>query len=392
MDNFSGKTVCIIGAGLLQIPVIKAAKAMGLKTVVVDMNPVAPGIRESDYFIQASTMDAEITSLYLEKFHRENMPVSAVLTVGTDASYTVAVCAKKLGLVGIEPEAAINATDKYMMRRALRQAKVPVPDFEIVDTYNKAVEALERMGSDCVIKPVQNMGARGVRRLFNLDDLKEGFDLAMHYSKSGKAIIEQYIDAPELSIDSLVWNGNISITGVADRIIEYDPYFVETGHMMPSRLPEDLIHFALDTFKNGVRALGLTVGAAKGDVKVSQSGCYIGEIAARLSGGFMSAYTYPYSSGVDLMSNMVRIALGLEPEGLQVRDDGDPGANAVAKHIQDGKTELARTQDCDRLPGLDLSALKDVMTERVHLDHGRMRYWDAVWQRQCAIAHAAGMA
>jgi len=43
----------------------------------------------------------------------------------------------------------------------------------------------------------------------------------------------------------------------------------------------------------------------------------IGEIAARLSGGFMSAYTYPLSSGVDLMKAMIEVSLGQEPGNLE---------------------------------------------------------------------------
>lgn len=317
MDSLKGRTVAVIGAGLLQVPVIEAAKRAGAFVVAVDMNPGAQGVAIADDFINSSTLDAENTSLLLERFHREKRPVNGVLTVGTDASYTVAVCAKKLGLPGIEPEAALNATDKSQMRRVLRKAKIPVPDFDVIDTYPKAIEVLERLGSDCVIKPAKNMGARGVRRVFNLEDLKEGFEQAMHNSPTGKVVLEQYIDAPELSIDALIYRDQIHITGVADRIIEYDPFFVETGHIMPSTLPEDLIHYAVDTFQKGIRALGITHGAAKGDIKVSSSGCYIGEIAARLSGGFMSSYTYPYSTGVDLMTNMVRVALGLEPTGLE---------------------------------------------------------------------------
>lgn len=317
MSQYGDKTVAIIGGGLLQIPVIQAAKKLGLRTICVDMNPQAPGVREADHFVNSSTMDAENTSYQLEKFNSETRKIDGVLTVGTDASYTVAVCAKKLGLPGIEPEAALAASDKYLMRKTLRKAKVAVPDFEMIDTYPKAIEILERLGSDCVIKPTMNMGARGVRRIFNLDDLKEGFEQAMHFSKNGKVIIEQYIDAPELSIDALVYKDNIYITGIADRIIEYDPFFVETGHILPSSLPEDLISYAVDTFKKAIRAIGITIGAAKGDIKVSNSGCYIGEIAARLSGGFMSSHTYPLSTGVDLMKNMVLLSLGLPPEDLE---------------------------------------------------------------------------
>lgn len=306
----SGKTLAVIGAGQLQIPVIRSAKELGLKTVVVDKNPEAPGVGIGDYYINSSTLDAETTCLMLTNFQKDTCKIDGVLTVGTDASYTVAVCAKKLGLPGIDPEAAQRATDKYLMRTALRSAKVPVPDFELVDSYQKAVEAMERLGVDCVIKPQKNMGARGVRRINNIDDLKEGFELSLRYSGSGKVIIEQYIDSPELSIDALVYKGEITITGVADRIIEYDPYFVETGHIMPSGLPEDLINYAVETFKKGIVALGITNGAAKGDIKITSGSCYIGEIAARLSGGFMSTLTYPYSSGVDLMKNVVLISLG----------------------------------------------------------------------------------
>jgi isopentenyl diphosphate isomerase/L-lactate dehydrogenase-like FMN-dependent dehydrogenase/biotin carboxylase len=321
MENLKGKVVAIIGGGLLQLPVITAAKNSGVEAVVVDMNPKAAGVKEADYFINSSTQDAENTSFLLEKFNLETKKINGVLTVGTDASYTVAVCAKKLGLPGIEPEAALAASDKFLMRKALRQAKVAVPDFEMVDTYPKAIEILERFGSDCVIKPTRNMGARGVRRVFNLEDLKEGFELALHYADNGKVIVEQYIDAPELSIDALIYDDKIFITGIADRIIEYDPFFVETGHIMPSRLSEDLINYAVDTFKKGIKALGISIGAAKGDIKVSSSGCYIGEIAARLSGGFMSTYTYPYSSGVDLMTNMVRISMGFSPLDLEPKQN-----------------------------------------------------------------------
>ncbi len=53
--------------------------------------------------------------------------------------------------------------------------------------------------------------------------------------------------------------------------------------------------------KQGIRALGITIGCAKGDIKITPKGAMMGELAARLSGGFMSAYTYPYATGVNLI-------------------------------------------------------------------------------------------
>jgi hypothetical protein len=60
--------------------------------------------------------------------------------------------------------------------------------------------------------------------------------------------------------------------------------------------------------------LGIDPGAAKGDIFYSPGkGGVVGEIAARLSGGYMSGWTYPYSSGVNLTEGALRIALGEDP-------------------------------------------------------------------------------
>jgi len=64
--------------------------------------------------------------------------------------------------------------------------------------------------------------------------------------------------------------------------------------------------------EEGIKALGINMGCAKGDIKITSDGPKIGELAARLSGGFMSAYTYPLSTGVDLMRAAIEIALGQE--------------------------------------------------------------------------------
>jgi hypothetical protein len=42
----------------------------------------------------------------------------------------------------------------------------------------------------------------------------------------------------------------------------------------------------------------------------------IGEIAARLSGGYMSGWTYPYASGVEPVRAAILAAMGRKPEGL----------------------------------------------------------------------------
>ena len=310
------KHLLIIGGGVFQVPAIKTAKSMGLKVVVTDYNREAEGMLLADYPIEVSTRNINLTVNTAKQFHR-TCPLDGVMTVGTDASQTVAAVADALNLPGIPFEVAERATDKIKMRQVLKEKGVPVPDFRPIWTLEECQQAIQDMPLPLVIKPCDNMGARGVRKIERLDDLISAFREAKEASISGKLILEEFMEGPELSLDALVFEDSIHITGVADRIIERAPYFVEIGHTLPSALPEKQQAKAVAVFKQAISALGIDIGAAKGDIKITPEGPKIVEIAARLSGGWMSAYTYPLSTGVNLYKAAIQIALGETPTDLK---------------------------------------------------------------------------
>lgn len=302
--------ILIIGAGLMQIPAIRIASQMGLKTIVTDYNPEAPGLALADVPIVMSTKDIEGTVRTARQYQHK---IRGVLTVGTDASLTVAAVAGALGLVGIHYEAAEKATHKLKMRNALRRAGVAVPEFAGVWSIDEARGAAERTGFPVVLKPVDNMGARGVVRVDGLAQIEQAYRHAKSCSTSGEVIVEAYMDGPELSIDALVWDSEIICAGTADRIIARPPYFIELGHNLPSAQPKEAQERALDLMRAAVKALGITYGAAKGDVKVTKDGPMIGECAARLSGGWMSSHTFPLSTGYSMIRGAIEIAIGRKP-------------------------------------------------------------------------------
>jgi hypothetical protein len=143
----------------------------------------------------------------------------------------------------------------------------------------------------------------------------------LKFSRSGRAIVEEFMDGPEFSVDALVYKNEITICGFADRHIYFPPYFIEMGHTMPSAGDSRNYNAMIKTFFEAVQALGITagVGAAKGDVKFTPRGPMIGEIAARLSGGYMSGWTYPYASGVEVTRGAIRLALGENPGDLEAK-------------------------------------------------------------------------
>lgn len=323
----SSKSILILGAGLMQKPAIDSAKSLGLKVFVIDANPDALCVHLADVYKQIDLKDRDKIAEYaVELKEKENLV--SIFTAGTDFSANVAYASEKAGLLSHSYEAALNASDKTLMRSCFDKAKVSSPKFIKIER-NRICEILtpeyvSKITYPCVVKPVDNMGARGCRMIRDKSELLFSVEEAIKYSRSGNCILEEYMCGPEFSIDALVYDGTMTITGFADRHIYYPPYFIEMGHTMPTVISNDKYMELVKTFADGVHALGLTRGAAKADIKYTENGPMIGEIAARLSGGYMSGWTYPYSSDLNLTKAAIQISCGLTPDELEANRHGLP--------------------------------------------------------------------
>ncbi len=312
------KSILILGAGLMQEPAIDAAHQLGYNVTVFDGNNNAYCKAKCEHF---ENLDLKYTDLLVKRafeLHSKD-PFAAVFTAGTDFSFAVASIAKACNLPAHSVEAAKNASDKIVMRSCFEQAGVPSPKFFEV-SKTTSLESINTFVASVsyplVVKPCDNMGARGCRLARDEQELNESIKDAIMYSKTGRAIVEEYMEGPEFSIDALVCNGEVTITGFADRHIFYPPYFIEMGHSIPTNIEKDNYEKLVKTFVKGIHSLGLTHGAAKADIKLTKTGPMVGEIAARLSGGYMSGWTYPYASTLYLTKEGLRIALNTTPVDL----------------------------------------------------------------------------
>lgn len=319
-------TALILGGGLMQRPAILAARSLGCRVVVVDGNPQATCASLADIFVPLDLKDKEgIRLLALELVSQGGL--QGVFTAGTDFSATVSYVGESCGLAVHSYQSACNASHKARMRECFKAAGVPSPDFVEVGAGKDAASVDEVIaslpsfgkGSPLVVKPVDNMGGRGCRLVNKRQELPAALADACAHSRSGSAIVEGYMEGPEFSIDALVYKDTVTICGFADRHIFFPPYFIEMGHTIPTAIGHEDRLALIATFVRGIRALGLTCGAAKADIKLTPRGPMIGEIAARLSGGYMSGWTYPYSSDFFLTQQALAIALGLEPTELLSR-------------------------------------------------------------------------
>ena len=314
------KNIVILGAGLMQRPAIQSAKKLGLHTIVVDADPKAVCIPLADEFYKIDLKDKEGILELCRRLKNSPDELDGVFTAGTDFSASVSFVCEKLGLPAHSFEAATNASIKTQMRACFEKNGVPSPKFVRAGKEDITPALLEKVLSKMdfpfVVKPVDNMGARGCRMVRTEDEFLPAVQIASENSRTGYAIVEEYMDGPEFSIDALVYDGKFVVTGFAIRHIKYAPYFIEIGHTMPADIPQKMHNELISVFALGAKAEGLTCGAAKADIKYTKNGPMIGEIAARLSGGYMSGWTYPYASDLNLTEQGILIATGSLPQKL----------------------------------------------------------------------------
>lgn len=297
----------------MQLPALRIAREMGWYVAAADGNPEAEGRSLCHRFFPVDLKDVPAL-IESARSLRDGQGPHGVFTAGTDFSLSVAEVAEALGLPGHSCKAAQAATDKRLMREAFLKAGVPSPVFVEVGPGDDAATCAAKVPGPWVVKPVDSMGARGVVRIDRDVDLPEALDAARGYSRSGRVLLESYMEGPEYSLDALVENGRLIRCGVADRYIAYSPRFIEIGHTIPTTQSRANVEKLWAAFEQGVRALGLTHGAAKGDVKFTRDGPMIGEIAARLSGGYMSGWTWPNASDVEPTRGGLRLAVGLDAD------------------------------------------------------------------------------
>lgn len=310
------KTILIVSGGIEAADAARRAKEMGHYVVVSDRDVEAPGFAFADSCIIADVYSADETAAAAERFSRKVRRIEGAICVAADAPLTVATVAQRLSLPGISLESARLASDKLAMKERLLSAGVPIPWFSPVSTPQALARMAIERGPDLVIKPADSRGSRGVQRIAQVKDLDKAFALAREHSPTDRVMVEQYLDGPQVSTESIVVNGACHTPGFSDRNYEYleryAPFFIENGGDLPSALPPETQAKVKEVVARAAAALGIVSGTVKGDIVVHKGEPHVIELAARLSGGFFCTREIPLSTGVDFIGAAIRLALGEE--------------------------------------------------------------------------------
>ena len=309
------KKLLVLAAGILQVPVIKKSREMGLYVIAADGNPNAIGLPLADKAIVANITDEEV----MLRIAREEKVDGVIHPCSEVAMNVMGRINDELGLSGISRETAIQATNKHLMREAFERYGAPSPKSFCTNEVDEARDIfINKFSSNtAILKPSRNSGSRGVAKISQQTEKEEFVSLfyrAMNESRDQSVMIEQFIEGPEFSVEIIVWNCHVNVLTVTDKKTTEAPYFVELGHNQPSVFPLELQAKLKDAAVAGVKALGLNNCAAHAELKLKEGKPYLMEIGARLGGDFISTGLTHLSTGVDMVAASINVALGIEPD------------------------------------------------------------------------------
>lgn len=295
------------------MPAYEIARKMGLRVVGSDMNPAAPGFKLADDRIIASTYDAQETLEKVIEFTREKR-IDGVMTLASDVPMTVAMVSDKLNLPGVAIETARISSNKLFQLEAFQKNNVPVPPYREIVSVSQLKEMIVEWGFPVIVKPPDNRGSRGVLRITPDTDIEWAFRMSLSQSNTGSIIVQPFIPGRQISSESLVVNGRCYTAMFSSRNYEfldrYAPYIIENGGGLPATLTEIESHQLDEVIQRVADALHIENGPLKGDLVMTDEGPMVLEATARMGGGYAVSHSIPLTTGINLVEQVIRMALG----------------------------------------------------------------------------------
>jgi biotin carboxylase len=178
-----------------------------------------------------------------------------------------------------------------------------------------------------IVKPTDAAGSKGVTRVDNKDDLKKGIEYALSYSYSDEFIIEDFITQNGYSsdTDSFSIDGELKFVSFNSQRFDRDaknPY-TPAAYSWPSSMTNEHQDELKNEIQRLLKLLNMKTAVYNIETREGTDGkAYIMEVSPR-GGGNRLAECLRYATGVDMITNMVKYAVGMTVDKIsQMPYDG----------------------------------------------------------------------
>ena len=298
----------VLCGGKPQIALIHELKRRNITAILADANDKAAAVQYADVFYNVSTLDV----VGIEKIALAEK-VDCILSVCADQMLLVAAqLSEKLNLpCYIDYETAKNVSSKEYMKRIFVENNIPTAKYIVGSSIS--FSAIEGLNFPLIVKPVDCYSSRGVKKVLNYDELLSAFENAKNLSRTGTAIVEEFVEGLELSVDIYVENGKVNILCIRslDKIPNSEKFIICRGNY-PAKISLATKGRVQDVAQKIVDAFGLVDTPMLIQMKINDEQIHILEFCARTGGG-IKYRLLPKVCGFDVVKAVLDLTLGEKP-------------------------------------------------------------------------------
>jgi biotin carboxylase len=254
---------------------------------------------KSDVFVLTNFSDEPELRRVIQDTARTH-GVSTIYHIGREDSMLATYDAAEQLAAELNPVSAVRLlVDKGAMRDRLAERGLSPVRYAKAEDRAQVPAALAQVGYPAVVKPTALAGSRGVFLWHGSEDAQAWSVAVEHYDYGGPFIVEEYLEGPEYSVETLSRDGVHHVIGITEKQLGPPPLFVEIGHVHPAPLTDERRQAIEDLTRELLTACDYRFGPAHTEVIWTSHGPRVVESQARL-GGDRIPRLVQLSSGLDL--------------------------------------------------------------------------------------------
>lgn len=300
------KKILMLGGAYSQVPAIKRAKEMGYYVITCDYLMTNPGHVYADEYVDISTTDME-SVLWFAKAKG----IDGIIAYASDPSaMTAAYVSDKLCLSGSGYIPTKLLSEKDLFRQFQKENGLFAPDFYSIKKMDELEYIISEISYPCMVKPVDSSGSKGVQRIESQMSLCQAVENAFTFSRCGRVIIEQWIEAPynQLHGDGVVIDGQIAFMALGEQRFKNS---VPIGTSFPAKMDKSIMERVYEEVSRTIECTGFLRGGINVEVRVTaQNEIYVIEIGPRTGGNYIPQLMQ-LATGEDEMTAVLQIAMGV---------------------------------------------------------------------------------
>ena len=314
------KKLMILGGSRYALPVIRAAHELGAYVITADYLPDNIAHKYSDEYCNVSITDREATL----RAARER-EIDGIISFACDPGVvTAAYVAEQLGLPSVGSFEAVSILqNKGRFRAFLTEHGFNVPTAKGYTAVEDALREADAFHWPVIVKPTDSAGSKGVTRVDDPAKLGEAIAYALSFSRGKEFIIEDFITQHGFSSDTDSFSVDGELKFVSFNCQRFDsgaenPY-TPAAYSWPSSMSEEHQEELRAEIQRLIKLLHLGTSIYNIETREGTDGkAYIMECSPR-GGGNRLAECLEYATGVRLVENAVRAALGMPTVGVEQR-------------------------------------------------------------------------